>query len=73
MRLSFFISHQFVRGSHRLPLAELRSLIDEVVRRASSGRLQCECEVYYEDSNYGDPLPIAIRSRIQAVTSSAAI
>jgi len=65
MRLSFFVSHQFVRGSHALTLVELRSLIDQVVKRATSGRLRYECDVYYEDSNYGDPLPTAIRSRIQ--------
>ncbi|MFF5182133.1 hypothetical protein ACFY2Q_29350 [Micromonospora sp. NPDC000316] len=66
MKLRFFVSHKFVRDGQMVSLLELRSLIERVVKRASQGRGDFDCEIYYEDSDYGEPLPISIRSRIQA-------
>jgi hypothetical protein len=66
LKLKFFVSHKFAREGRTVSLLELRSLVERVVKRASMGRGDFECEIYYEDAEYGEPLPIGIRSRIQA-------
>lgn len=66
MKLRLFASHAFERDSLILSMTELRAVISEAVHVASSRCANVECDVYFEDAAYGDPLPRSIRSKIEA-------
>lgn len=66
MKARVFVSHKFLRDGQLLSLVELRAIAERAIKRAASGIENLEVEVYYEDAAFGDPLPVAIRNKIQS-------
>lgn len=67
MKLRIFASHSFNRDGLKLSLADFRSVLSETAQEFSSLHKKegLQCEIYFEDAEYGAPLPHSIRTNIQ--------